>query len=78
MVDIVTLTGMTVTVPDNPRAAGSIRTFAGRPGRPETCQRPASCGKVLEQSAVAYPNKQTPRAAVVGGVSAGGLQRVTG
>jgi len=22
-----------------------------RPGRPETCQRPASCGKVLEQSA---------------------------
>jgi len=34
--------------------------------RPETCQRPASCGKVLEQSA--------GRAAVVGGFPAGGLR----
>jgi hypothetical protein len=30
---------------------------------------------VLEQSAGAYPNKQMPRAAVVGGFPAGGLRR---
>jgi hypothetical protein len=34
---------------------------------PETCQRPASCGKVLEQSPVAYPTKQM--------VTAGGGRR---
>ena len=39
------------------------------PDRPETCQRPASCGKVLEQSAGA--ELAASRAAVVGGLPEG-------
>jgi hypothetical protein len=47
--------------------------------RPEICQGPASCGKVLEQSAVAFVLiPVTSRAAVVGGFSAGGLRRAAG
>jgi hypothetical protein len=46
-----------------------------RSDRPETCQRPASCGKVLEQLADGLPAELvTLRAAVVGGFSAGGLR----
>jgi hypothetical protein len=65
----------------HPRAGGSIRLVWTPAGSTrDECQRPASCGKVLEQSA-RWPVCTivgTSRAAVVGGFPAGGLRRAAG
>ena len=45
------------------------------PGRPETRQRPASCGGAVRRGGLSFGIQVTSRAAVAGGFAAGGLRR---